>query len=211
MSRTRHIRSRNYLWAMGILVILLSCAPFVLSDFRLNLLGKFMTFAIVAVGLVLIWGYAGILSLGHGIFFGLGAYCMAMYLKLEAAGGKLPDFMVWSGLKELPWFWIPFQSPWFAVAAVILVPMGLAALLGFVIFRNRVRGVFFTILTQALVIIITTLFIGQQAYTGGTNGITGFHTVFGFSLSSDQTQLVLYMITLVALIGSMGNRLLDYS
>ncbi len=176
-------------------------APMFISDFRLNLLAKFLAFAIVALGLDLIWGYTGILSLGHGIFFGLGAYAMAMYLKLEASGGKPPDFMGWSGLKELPLFWQPFENFGFAVAMGILIPAVLALVLGYVTFRNRIRGVYFTILTQALVIITTTLLIGQQAYTGGTNGVTGFTTVLGFSLGSPETKRVLYWITVAALIG----------
>ncbi|WP_053373374.1 urea ABC transporter permease subunit UrtC [Paenibacillus sp. FJAT-27812] len=176
-------------------------APLFVSDFRLNLLAKFLAFAIVALGLDLIWGFTGILSLGHGIFFGLGAYAMAMYLKLEASGGRPPDFMGWSGLKELPLFWQPFQSFWFAVAMGIAIPALLALVLGYVTFRNRIRGVYFTILTQALVIITTTLLIGQQAFTGGTNGITGYSTVLGFSIGSPDTKRVLYYITVAALIG----------
>lgn len=170
-------------------------APLFASDFRLNLLAKFLAFAIVALGLDLIWGYTGILSLGHGIFFGLGAYAMSMYLKLEASGGKPPDFMGWSGLKELPMFWKPFESFGFAVAMGILIPSVLALILGYFTFRNRIRGVYFTILTQALVIITTTLLVGQQAYTGGTNGITGYSAILGFSLGSPDTKRVLYWIT----------------
>lgn len=176
-------------------------APLFVSDFRLNLLAKFLAFAIVALGLDLIWGYTGILSLGHGIFFGLGAYAMSMYLKLEASGGRPPDFMGWSGLKELPLFWQPFQSFWFAVAMGIAVPALLALVLGYFTFRNRIRGVYFTILTQALVIITTTLLIGQQAFTGGTNGITGYSAVLGYPIGSPDTKRVLYYITVAALIG----------
>nr|WP_051587896.1 urea ABC transporter permease subunit UrtC [Paenibacillus darwinianus] len=179
--------------------VALFCAPLYLSDFRLNLLAKFLAFAIVALGLDLIWGYTGILSLGHGVFFGLGAYAMAMYLKLEASGGKLPDFMNWSGLTSLPWFWKPFGSFGFAVAAGLLLPALLALVLGFFTFRNRIRGVYFTILTQALVIITTTLFIGQQAFTGGTNGVTGFGTLFGQSLGKAETKQILYFVTVIAL------------
>jgi urea transport system permease protein len=186
-------------WLYGGIALLLLTAPLFLSDFRLSLLAKFLAFAILAVGLDLIWGYTGILSLGHGVFFGLGAYCMAMYLKLEATAGKLPDFMGWSGLSELPWFWFPFQHAWFALGMAVLLPLALALLLGFFTFRNRVRDVYFTILTQALVIIAVTLFIGQQAYTGGTNGITGFQTVLGYSLASPLTKTVLYLVTAIVL------------
>ncbi|MGO4370387.1 urea ABC transporter permease subunit UrtC [Paenibacillus sp. MCAF20] len=176
-------------------------APMFASDFRLNLLAKFLAFAIVALGLDLIWGYTGILSLGHGIFFGLGAYAMGMYLKLEASGGKPPDFMGWSGLRELPLFWKPFENFGFAVAMGILIPSILALVLGYVTFRNRIKGVYFTILTQALVIITTTLLVGQQAFTGGTNGITGYSTVLGASLGSADTKRILYWITAAVLIG----------
>jgi urea transport system permease protein len=177
----------------------LLCAPLYLNDFRLNLLAKFLALAIAALGLDLIWGYTGILSLGHGVFFGLGAYAMAMHLKLVASGGKLPDFMSWSGLTKLPWFWKPFESPAFAMAAGVLLPVLLALVLGWFTFRNRIKGVYFTILTQALVIITTTLFVGQQAYTGGTNGITGYSTLFGFRISDPRTKVWLYLATAVAL------------
>ncbi|WP_168123352.1 urea ABC transporter permease subunit UrtC [Paenibacillus sp. HB172176] len=176
-------------------------APMFISDFRLNLLAKFLAFAIVALGLDLIWGYTGILSLGHGIFFGLGAYAMAMYLKLESTHGKLPDFMGWSGLKELPLFWRPFESFPFALAMGILIPALLALALGYFTFRNRIRGVYFTILTQALVIITTTLIVGQQAVTGGTNGVTGYTTILGYSLGSPDTKRVLYWITAAVMLG----------
>src|SRR5207244_6269287 len=111
-------------------VLLLAGAPLVLSDFRLALLAKFLCFAIVALSLDLIWGYGGMLSLGHGFFFGLGAYAVAMYLKLEDGAGQLPDFMSWSGLRELPWFWAPFASPLVAILAALLAPAGLGGLLG---------------------------------------------------------------------------------
>lgn len=181
------------------LLILLMIAPLFLSEFRLNLLGKFLSFAILAIGISMIWGYTGILSLGHGVFFGLGAYCMSMYLKLEASGGRLPDFMEWSGLTELPWFWKPFSSSLFALAAAIVVPVTLAALLGYLTFRNRIRGVYFSILSQALVIIFVTLFIGKQELTGGTNGLTNFSTIWGFSIASPEVQRGIYWITVVML------------
>jgi urea transport system permease protein len=178
----------------------LFAAPLYLSDFRLNLLAKFLAFAIVALGLDLIWGYTGILSLGHGVFFGLGGYAMAMHLKLQASGGRVPDFMDWSGLTALPAFWKPFESLGFAFLAGLLLPGLLALGLGYVTFRNRIRGVYFTILTQALVIITTTLLIGQQAYTGGTNGITGYTKIAGQSISSPDTKQMLYWVTAIFLI-----------
>ncbi|PDO10902.1 MAG: urea ABC transporter permease subunit UrtC [Candidatus Reconcilbacillus cellulovorans] len=174
-------------------------APFGLSDFRLSLLGKFLAFAVLAIGIDLIWGYAGILSLGHGVFFGLGAYAVAMHLKLVASGGRLPDFMSWSGVESLPWFWRPFASPWFALAAAVAVPVLIAVSLGYLTFRNRIRGAFFSILTQALVIVTVTLFIGQQGYTGGTNGLTNFSTFLGFPLYDPNVKIALYYVSLFVL------------
>ncbi len=186
---------------IGVMLLLLLAPPF-LSDFRLNLLGKFLTFALLALGLDLIWGYGGMLSLGQGLFFALGAYTTAMYLKLEASGSHLPDFMSWSGLESLPFFWQPFHSPIFALAAAILLPTCLAALIGYLVFRSRTRGVYFSIITQALTLIMSILFIGQQPYTGGTNGITDLSTVFGFSRTAQTTQTVIYLITVVCLGGA---------
>ncbi|MDP4157349.1 MAG: urea ABC transporter permease subunit UrtC [Bacillota bacterium] len=192
------ISKRNLIF-YGLLLILLLSAPLFLSDFRLNLLGKYLTFAIVVLGLDLLWGYTGVLSLGHGVYFGLGAYAMGMYLKLEAAHGGLPDFMQWSGLQKLPSFWQLFQNPISAILLGIFIPALLAALLGFLTFRNRINGVYFTILSQALAVIVVTLFIGKQDLTGGTNGLTGFTTILGHSLVSPKTQTAIYFITVLML------------
>jgi urea transport system permease protein len=188
-------------WLVTALLIgLLIVAPFVLPEFRLNLLARFLTYAIVAIGLDLIWGYTGILSLGHGVYFGLGAYCTAMYLKLEATGGKMPDFMAWSGVDQMPWFWQPFRSPLFALIAAIVVPTILGALLGYAAFRNRIKGVFFSILSQALALVIVTLFVGQQGYTGGTNGMTNFKTFLGIDLNSKAATYGFYWLTVAVLV-----------
>lgn len=189
----------NRLIGLAAIALLLS-APLFLSEFRLSLLGKFLAYAILALGIDLIWGYTGMLSLGHGVFFGLGAYCTAMYLKLEAAAGGLPDFMSWSGLTELPWFWKPFQYGWFALGMAIVLPVALAAVLGYLTFRSRIRGVYFSILTQALALIFVILFIGQQPYTGGTNGITNYKTIFGHYLTNPSVQTTLYLITVLFLV-----------
>ncbi|MBB6695194.1 urea ABC transporter permease subunit UrtC [Cohnella xylanilytica] len=197
--------TRGRLWLLagyGAALLLLLAAPLYLSDFRLNLLAKCLAFAIAALGLDLLWGYTGILSLGHGVFFGLGGYAMAMHLKLEASGGKLPDFMGWTGVAKLPWFWEPFRSFAFAAAMGIVLPALLALFLGFFTFRNRIRGVYFTILTQALVIIVFTLFVGQQKYTGGTNGLTGFATLFGEPLKSPGMKTALYFATVAGLLAA---------
>ncbi|ENH95621.1 urea ABC transporter permease UrtC [Gracilibacillus halophilus YIM-C55.5] len=183
----------------SILFILLLTAPLYLSDFRLNLLGKFLAFAILAIGLDLLWGYTGVLSLGHGIFFGLGAYCMAMYLKLEANAGGLPDFMTWSGMSELPLIWLPFQYPIVAIILGVLFPAFLAFVLGSLTFRNRISGVYFTILSQALVLVLVTLFVGAQNLTGGTSGLTNFETLFGIPMNEASTQTMFYIITVVVL------------
>jgi urea transport system permease protein len=177
----------------------LLAAPLALSDFRLNLLAKFLTFAMVAIGLDLLWGYGGMLSLGQGVFFGLGAYAMAMYLKLEASGDYLPDFMTWTGLKELPFFWAPFGSPVLAIGVGLIGPALVAGLLGYLVFRSRVRGVYFSIITQALALIMSTLLIGQQPVSGGTNGITNYSTIFGFPLNNPATQRNLYFVTVICL------------
>lgn len=186
-------------WVPILLVaVILAAAPEFLSDFRLSLLGRFLTYAIAAIGLNLIWGYGGMLSMGQGLFFGLGAYAMGMYLKLEASGTQLPDFMSWSGLEKLPIFWEPFRSPVFAIGAAILIPALLAVLIGYPIFRSRTRDVYFSIITQALTLIVSILFIGQQPYTGGTNGLTNFSTIFGTPLI--MTSNALYFASAIALI-----------
>ncbi len=199
-SDTRKLLKSKEKVVFSMIILALVLAPLFMSDFRVNLLGKFIAYAILAIGLDLIWGYTGILSLGHGVYFGLGGYCMAMYLKLEAASGKLPDFMSWSGLEKLPWYWAPFANSYFAVAMAILIPAILAFFIGYLTFKNRIRGVYFSILSQALAIIFVVLFVGQQAYTGGTNGLTNYKTLMGFSLSSSATKLVLYYIAIGLLI-----------
>ncbi len=193
-----HDRIGSWL-APAVMLAVLLVAPAVLSEFRIALLGKFLTFAMLALSLNLIWGYAGMLSLGHGVFFGLGGYAMAMFLKLESAGEKLPDFMFWSGLTELPIFWAPFKYAWFAIPMTFIVPAALAGALGYLVFRSRITGVYFALITQALALIISILFIGQQGYTGGTNGITNYTTIFGYSLHAPSMQLILYYASVVAL------------
>jgi urea transport system permease protein len=185
---------------MAIALLLLVIMPLVLTEFRLNLLGRFLSLAIVGLGLDLIWGYTGLLSLGHGIFFGLGGYAIAMYLKLQVPSGELPDFMGLYGVTELPWFWHPFYSFGFAIIAVILIPGLLAGVLGYLVFRNRIKGVYFSILTQAAVIIFFNFFNGQQKLFNGTNGLTAFKTLLGVNLSDRGMQLVLYSLTIIFLI-----------
>jgi urea transport system permease protein len=192
----RRLGAERGLVAAGLVFLLLAAAPIFLSDFHVSLLAKFLTFAIVAVALDLIWGYAGILSIGHGVFFGLGAYAFGMYLKLEAAGTRLPDFMAWSGLTELPWFWRPFADPAVALLAVLLVPMAVGALLSLLAFRSGIHGVYFSIVTQALALILSLLLVGQQPYFGGTNGLTNFSTLFGWPLADPNVQFGLCYVAL---------------
>ena len=180
---------------------------FHVSDFTLNLFGKFLAYAILALGLDLIWGYTGILSMGHGVFFGLGAYCMGMYLTLEIGGegvyqSKLPDFMVWNRVKELPLFWKPFHSFFFTTLAVAVVPGLLAAVFGFLAFRTRVRGVYFAIITQALALSAWLVFNRNEVNLGGTNGLTNFKKILGFTLTEASTQRGLYVVTALALCGA---------
>ena len=185
----------------AIALILIFVMPAILSSFRLNLLGRFLTLAIVALGIDLIWGYTGLLSLGHGIFFGLGGYAIGMHLKLQVPQNELPDFMGLYGVTELPSFWQPFYSFPFAIAAVVIIPSILAALLGYLVFRNRIRGVYFSILTQAATIVFFNFFNGQQKLFNGTNGLIDFKTLLGATVGTRQTQFVFYTLTVILLVG----------
>ncbi|HEY9874149.1 MAG TPA: urea ABC transporter permease subunit UrtC [Candidatus Obscuribacterales bacterium] len=173
--------------------------------FRINLLGKFLALAIAALGIDLIWGYTGMLSLGHGIFFALGGYALAMHLKLQIppdASIQLPEFMSLYGVTELPWFWKPFSSFGVSAIAVILIPTLLGALLGYLVFRNRIRGVYFSILTQAATIVFFNFFNGQQKLFNGTNGLTDYKTLLGAEVNTTQTQFIFYTLTVLFLAAS---------
>ncbi|HKW85932.1 MAG TPA: urea ABC transporter permease subunit UrtC, partial [Nitrospiraceae bacterium] len=179
-----------------------------LSDFYLNLMGKYLSLAIMALGLGLLWGYAGILSLGQAVFFGLGGYSIGMHLMLQIGaqqskyGEALPDFMVWNQVKELPSFWVPYHSFAFAIGSAILLPMLFALLFGYLTFRSRIHGVYVAILTQALAFAAWLLFNRNEMKLGGTNGLTDYKTILGFSLLSPSTQRVLYIITAVCLLAA---------
>ena len=182
-------------------------SPFRVSNFTLNLFGKFLTYAILALGIDLIWGYTGVLSLGHGVFFGLGAYAMGMHLMLEIGAKSvyqnvLPDFMVWNRVTELPLFWKPFYSALFTLLAVVVVPGIVAAVFGFLTFRSRIRGVYFSIITQALALCAWLTFNRNAMNLGGTNGLSGFKTMFGFPLNEAGTQRGLYVVTALCLCGA---------
>lgn len=188
----------------GLAVLVLAvAAPWFLGSYDLNLLGRFLALSLTAMGLVLLWGEGGILSLGQGVFFGLGGYAIAMHLKLAELGeGELPDFMVWTGVDHLPGWWLPFQSPLFAVLAVFVVAPAIAALIGWAIFRRRIGGVYFALITQALALAFATLLISQQDMTGGFNGLTDYKTLFGFNLNLPSTATGLYFATLICTLAS---------
>lgn len=196
--------------------IILVVFPLFLDAFRLNLVAKYLTYAFPAISLVLLWGYGGTLSLGQGIFFGLGGYAMAMFLKLEASTPEataiqstpgIPDFMDWNQLTALPWFWEPFNSLTFTLIAILVVPTLFAYIIGVAMFKRRVGGVYFAIITQVISLILTVLIVGQQGYTGGINGITDLRTLKGMDITSDTAKLVFYYITCFLLIAAvMGGR-----
>ncbi len=204
------LNRKDILWIGVLALLLLVVLPLGFNTFRLNLFGKYLTFGFVVLGLVLCWGDAGILSLGQGVFFGLGGYCMAMYLKLEASTPEatkiqstpgIPDFMDWNQITALPWFWEPFRSLGFTMAAVVLVPTLLALLIGVAMFTRRVGGTYFAIITQAFAAILTILIIGQQGYTGGVNGITDLRTLHGWDIRTDGAKEVLYFVNAGLLLG----------
>ncbi len=196
--KSNRVRGRATFLLIGFvgLVVL----PAVMSEFRLSLLAKYLCFAIVAVGIDLAWGYGGMLTLGQGLFFGLGGYAMGMFLKLQEAGSDgLPDFMCYNGLTQVPAFWRPFRHAWFALPAALLIPMAVAAGLGALVFRQRIRGAYFAILTQALAAAFVILLIGQQGYTAGTNGLTNMKTMFGYDLNDPVNQRNVYLAVAVSL------------
>ncbi len=193
-----------------IAALILVVFPLSLDAFRLNLVGKYLTYAFAAVSLVLLWGYGGILSLGQGIFFGLGGYGMAMFLKLEASSVEntsiqstpgIPDFMDWNQLTELPWFWEPFNSFTFTILAILILPALFAYVIGSAMFKRRVGGVYFAIITQVIAVILTVLIVGQQGLTGGINGITDLRTLNGWDITSDSAKNLFYFINCFLLLG----------
>lgn len=192
-------------------VLLLVVFPLVFDIFRLNLVGKYLTYGFVALGLVMLWGYGGVLSLGQGVFFGLGGYAMAMFLKLEASDPistkiqstpGIPDFMDWNQLTALPLWWQPFEHLPFALIAVIAIPTLLAFIISYAMFKRRVGGVYFAIITQAVALILTVLIIGQQGYTGGVNGMTDLKTLLGWDIRTDSAKYLLYYLCALMLLGT---------
>ncbi|MEM6458557.1 MAG: urea ABC transporter permease subunit UrtC [Planctomycetota bacterium] len=202
-------------WGMigtiALAALLLIVFPILFDTFRLNLVGRYLSLAFVAIALVLCWGYGGILSLGQGVFWGLGGYCVAAFLKLEAAENianeagtdqiralttvGLPDFMDWNQITELPWFWYPFKSFPFTLFLMFAVPTVLAYIIGTAMFKRRVGGVYFAIITQALCWIMELLFVTRQGWTGGINGITDLRTLLGWDIRTESAQTTIYFFT----------------
>jgi urea transport system permease protein len=207
----KQLQARGRTWGplLGIALIavaLLVVAPAVLSPFRLNNLGKYVCWAIAGVGIGLAWGRGGMLVMGQGVFFGLGGYAMAMHLKLEAAmaaGGPdaVPDFMVLYGDGTMPGWWEPFRSGAFTLIAVVVLPALVAAVLGWAIFKRRVRGAYFAILTQALAVAFATLLVATIKQTGGFNGLNQFTQFFGYNLYDPANKRMIYSIAATVLVG----------
>lgn len=188
--------------ALAVAAAALLLAPVIVADpTRIRQWAGYLCFAMVAVGLDIVWGYGGMLALGQGVFFGLGAYAMGMHLTLEqTAPGALPDFMaLYSDYTDLPGLWQPFGSAAFAWTAAVLVPAGVAGVLGWLVFRRRVRGPYFAILTQATALVFWLVLIGQLPLTAGTNGLTNFATVWGRNRYEPSTQVFLYAVAAAAL------------
>jgi urea transport system permease protein len=176
-------------------VLLFVVAPAMLTSFRLGLLGKYLCYAMVAVGIGLAWGRGGMLTLGQGVFFGIGAYLMAMHLKLADAGpGGVPDFMALISSDGVPGWWEPFRSEAVTLIAILVLPALLATLLGLATFRRRVRGAYFAILSQALAAAFAILLVGNPTATGGSTGLNNFVGFFGFSLRDPVNRQMLYFI-----------------
>src|SRR5450432_2593521 len=212
MTNSRFANRSELLGILALAVILVVILPLCLDVFRLNLVAKYLTYAFVALGLVVCWGYCGILSLGQGVFFGLGGYCMGAFLKLEASSVEntkiqstpgIPDFMDWNQITELPFFWTPFKSLPFTLLAILAVPALLAFILSAAMFKRRVGGVYFAIITQALAAVMTILIVGQQGYTGGINGITDLRTLLGWDIRPDSAKYILYFACCFLLLGTM--------
>ena len=212
MNRLKDLIKQYQLTSLLVLTLVLAVVlPLALDIFRLNLVGKYLTYAFVAIGLVMVWGYGGVLSLGQGVFFGLGGYAMAMFLKLEASDPittkiqstpGIPDFMDWNQITALPTFWLPFKSLPLTLIAIVAVPTLLAWIVSYAMFKRRVGGVYFAIITQAVALILTVLIIGQQGYTGGVNGMTDLKTVLGWDTRTDSAKYILYYLCVALLVAS---------
>lgn len=215
MSKIFHGNAKYHFLILAVLLLIIF--PMGLDVFRLNLVGKYLAFAFVAIGLVICWGAGGILSLGQGVFFGVGGYLMAMTLKLEAAKADIgctralqetgscivqstpgiPDFMDWASMTEIPMFWGFSHSLFLTIIMILTVPAFLAFILGFAMFRRRVGGVYFAIITQAMAALLSILIIGNAGYIGGFNGITDLRTLKGWDIRTDDAKVLIYFVTAV--------------
>jgi urea transport system permease protein len=180
-------------------------SPFHASSFSLTLIGKILCFALAALALDLVWGYCGILSLGHGLFFSLGGYAMGMYLMREIGAdgvykSHLPDFMVFLDWKELPWFWLGTDQFWWTAVLIVALPGVLAFCFGYLAFRSRIKGVYLSIITQALTYAAMLLFFRNETGFGGNNGFTDFKRILGYDITSPITRVVLFELSFVALV-----------
>ena len=189
-------------------LVLPATSPFHVSAYWVTLIGKIMCYAIVALAIDLVWGYAGILSLGHGLFFALGGYAMGMYLMRQIGRdgqyrAELPDFMVFLDWKELPWHWWMSDQFWWAALLMVAVPGLLAFVFGYFAFRSRVKGVYFSIITQALTFAAMLLFFRNETGFGGNNGFTDFKRILGIPITTDETRIALFAITGAALLGTL--------
>jgi urea transport system permease protein len=189
--------------ALPLLSLLPASNGLQVSAYTLTLVGKILCYAIVALALDLVWGYAGLLSLGHGLFFALGGYAMGMYLMREAAGDGLPAFMTFLSWTELPWFWVGTEHFIWALCLAVLAPGVLALVFGFFAFRSRIKGVYFSIMTQALTFAGMLLFFRNETGFGGNNGFTNFRSILGFSITSQGTRAVLFLLTVALVVLSL--------
>ena len=192
------------LLVLPFLALLPADNPLAISTYTLTLVGKILCYAVVAVALDLVWGYAGLLSLGHGLFFALGGYAMGMYLMRQASGEGLPAFMSFLSWTELPWFWTGTQHFAWALCLIVLVPGLLALVFGYFAFRSRIKDVYFSIMTQALTYAGMLLFFRNETGFGGNNGFTGFTTLLGFPVSATGTRIALFIATVLLLAGSLA-------
>ena len=210
MNNLFDIKNQKALWiglAMFLIGFPLGNMIGIVPDNMLNLWGRYFCFAIVAMGMNLLWGYTGVLSMCQAFFFCLGAYAIGMHMLLttaELAGNKggMPDFMIWNAVEELPFFWMPFSSFSMSLMLGLLIPGVAALLFGILVFRSRIKGVYFAIITQAFALAVWLLFLRNETNLGGTNGLTDFKTLLGFDLSSMGMKRALYIITVLVLVGT---------
>jgi urea transport system permease protein len=203
----RQERTAITLSVVAVVVLPILNAFGIVSDLNLNLMGRYFCFALAALGIDLIWGYTGIMSLCQAVFFCLGGYCIGMHMLLKTGtasvyGSSLPDFMVWNQVKQLPWFWEPFRLFPVAVVLALALPVLFALVFGFFAFRSRIKGVYFSIITQALALAMWLIFLRNETMLGGTNGLTDFKTLLGFELARPGVKRGLYLATAVVLVAA---------